>query len=326
MDIFETFVTKPDELDEHFQIIQAQGIPEKFTKEFLNSIGFKKPNSVLYVKLFKILGLIDEEEQPNHSRYSKFIESNSQSQLIIAELVSKSYAEIFNIDTHAHKLPDEKLFSLFRQRMGKEKSETIVKLVANTFKALADYADWNNFRKSDQNLKSMTTNKTAENEDTSTEEANSPHEEFIVELLNDEVAHDYPSNGASSKNGNLTKERVEKETGETEAKTTKQFEEINDSRSENDVQEDITKSEVEEHSIFLGKALVRRAELLDNMNRHEEAIEAYDDIINYSSEKKYPLGKENITNAYYKKASMLEKLDKSEKALDAYNNFIQRFG
>lgn len=322
MDIYETFVTKPEELSKRFQVIREQGVPKIFDKHFLADLGFQKPNSVLYVKLFKTLGLIDEKGQPDQSLYPSFVKSENQSKLLLARLVKKKYVNVFETNNHAHKLPEEKLFELFQKQMDSNKSDTIVKLVANTFKVVSQYADWDSFQNQNSNQSSnfMQANKSQE---VNPKEADTPHEEFILELMNGESSHDY-SNGS---NGTQTVMKQERNTDEDEISSmNEQIEKIIGAPDKNGEHKKKTETSGKGHSIFLSKALIRRAELLEDMDKFQEAIEAYDEIISYSDSNQYPLGQENITNAYYKKASLLEKLDKCEKALNAYNEFIQRFG
>lgn len=324
MNIYRTFVTKPEKAKKVFKKVRSKGIPEVFDQEFLTDLGLKKPNSVLYVNLFKKLGLIDKDGFPNQSFYPKFVGTDEQSESIIAQLVSEKYAEVFEKDKHAHKLPAEKLLSLFRDQMGNGKSKTIVKLVSNTFKALAQYADWDSFNSQNQTAKTMSSPGTEESETTSSEKPETPHEEFILELMNGD-AHSYSANGSG-----IAKEKsegsVESTTVEVTSEVNARTERAGVSKPDNSQRENSEKNEMEEPSVFLSKALLQRAELLESMDRLNEAIGAYDDIIEYSNNKKYPLGHENITNAFYKKASMLEKMGKSEKALAAYEDFIQRFG
>ncbi|MFH5833499.1 DUF5343 domain-containing protein [Halalkalibaculum sp. DA3122] len=143
MNIFETFVTKSTQLDEALEKIRKQDIPEYFNQDFLEQIDLKRPNSIHYVMLFKKLGLVDENDEPFLEFYSQFVESEDRSRALIAELVKKAYARLYEQDKEIHKLPKTKIHNLFRQVMGDEKSNTFVQLVADTFIALTKYADWN---------------------------------------------------------------------------------------------------------------------------------------------------------------------------------------
>lgn len=322
MGMYETFITNADELDKSFQTIRSRGVPNTFDEKFLAGMGFERPNTLLFVKLFKQLGLIDSEGNPDKFYYSKFAESEDQAKVIIAKLVSEKYAEILEEDEHVYKLKQKKLLSLFQKQMGSEKSKTIVKLVANTFKELCRYADWKEFHNVDQIRDYLSNGQTKKHNSV---KAKTPHEEFILELMNGEEAHEYPINGSGvvkdhPKHANGVKKKNSNGHKPQEKKATTA------SLAVNKRQNGVGNPKANKESIFLSKALVRRAELLEDMSRHKEAIAAYSDIIKYSDERQFTLGEENILNAYYKRAFMLEKIDKGEKALKAYDDLIKQFG
>ncbi|MDR8390222.1 DUF5343 domain-containing protein [Aliifodinibius sp. S!AR15-10] len=143
MNIFETFVTKSNTLEQALIKIRDQGVPDSFNQSFLEGLDITKPNSIHYVILFKKLGFIDEDDKPVLKYYSKFVESAEQSRAIMAARMREAYGRIFELDSEVHKLPSEKIHSLFRKVMGEEKSSTFVQLVTDTFIALSRYADWN---------------------------------------------------------------------------------------------------------------------------------------------------------------------------------------
>lgn len=327
MDIYETFITKPEKLEKALHAIHAKGIPGKFNKQFLDSLGFEKPNSVLYVNLFRNLELIDEDKKPCQSYSSAFEGSKEQSKEVIGQLVKDKYSEIFEIDELAHELPEERLQDLFREKMGDKKSKTIVRLVSDTFKALCQYAFEETKDNSKKKKNEMEKQPQKIHTNGNTETVDSPHKEFILELINGDRSHEY-------KNGHITHAADTNEVKEAEQPVNgnaKVAEPASVKKKEVKDQPDNGSQESNDHAssatdnFLLTKALLRRAELLEDLNRQEEAIEAYSDIINYSSQKKFSIGKDNVTNAYYKKASILEKVDRYEDALVAYNELIHQF-
>lgn len=178
MKIFETFVTKSNQLNEALIKIQGREIPEFFNQDFLEELDLKRPNSIHYVMLFKKLGLINEDEEPILEYYSQFVESEERSRAVIAELVKKAYAQLFELDNNAHRLPEEKIHGLFRQIMGEEKSSTFVQLVADTFIALSKYADWNS---------SLTVTVEESNSEEEPEDEIEQHEEYSSEMIDTAV-------------------------------------------------------------------------------------------------------------------------------------------
>ncbi|MEX0930040.1 MAG: hypothetical protein WDZ53_11570, partial [Balneolales bacterium] len=74
---------------------------------------------------------------------------------------------------------------------------------------------------------------------------------------------------------------------------------------------------------FLSKALTKKADLLQKMNRHEEAIGAFDQIIEFCKGSGKASALPLLSQTYFRKAETLEKTDKPDRALTAYDEFIK---
>lgn len=298
MESYEKFITNPAKLEEVFQMIQKQKAPERFDQDFLEDLGIEEPNSILYVRLFKNLSLITEDEQP-HPKYFHFIESEEQSkQLIAGQIRNNVYRKVFEMDDGAHLRNQKEIRALFHKLMAPGKSETLIRLAADTFLALVRYADWNS--EGQQHHSKKTEESQVSKGMGSLDKATSAHEEFILELMNGVPNHQY-----AYENSSAVEEKV----------------------NEQNIRSDIGYNQVEakEQNKLVIRALQRKAELLERLDRVTDAVEAYNNIINHADESSYPIESEKVLGAFYKKATLLDDLEYYEEALISYDKLIQRF-
>jgi hypothetical protein len=127
--------------------------PDRFTNKFLEDLGFKSTNDRLYIGLFKALGLLDENGVPT-SRYHQFLDQ-SETGKVLATCIQEAYDELFALRKDAQNLSVDEVKGKFKTLTQGSKSDNIIILMANTFKALCDVADW----KSVTNAKINGTNK-----------------------------------------------------------------------------------------------------------------------------------------------------------------------
>ena len=118
--------------------------PERFTNKFLENLNFKSSNDRLYVGIFKALGLVDESNVPT-ARYYEFIDQ-TQTGKILALGIEEAYEDLFNLRKDAQKLTVEEVKNKFRTLTQGQKSDHVLGLMAATFKALCDQADWSTMR------------------------------------------------------------------------------------------------------------------------------------------------------------------------------------
>lgn len=114
--------------------------PERLTNKFLEDLGFKSSNDRLYVGMFKALGLIDSNGVPTQ-RYYEFLDQ-SQTGKILATGIQEAYEDLFNLRKDAQNLSVEEVKNKLKTITQGQKSDNVLLLMANTFKALCDVADW----------------------------------------------------------------------------------------------------------------------------------------------------------------------------------------
>lgn len=120
-------------------VTKAQA-PAKFTLAFLKNLGFKSTNDRLYLKLFKDLGLLDGSGVPNKT-YFEFID-RTQTAKILGKQIMDAYSDLYALNKEAHKMTKTEVKNKFRTLSQGSKSDNVLDLMAKTFKALAENADF----------------------------------------------------------------------------------------------------------------------------------------------------------------------------------------
>ena len=115
--------------------------PERFTNKFLEDLGFKSSNDRLYIGLFKALGLLDENSAPT-SRYHQLLDQ-AETGKVLAMGIQEAYEDLFALRKDAYKLTIDEVKGKLKTLTQGQKSDNIIQLMSNTFKALCDIADWN---------------------------------------------------------------------------------------------------------------------------------------------------------------------------------------
>ena len=118
--------------------------PERFTNKFLENLNFKSTNDRLYVGVFKALGLLDENGVPT-SRYYEFIDQ-TQTGKVLAIGIEEAYEDLFNLRKDAQNLTIDEVKNKLKTLTQGQKSDNVLSMMASTFKALCDLADWSETR------------------------------------------------------------------------------------------------------------------------------------------------------------------------------------
>ena len=121
-----------------FDKISSAKIPEKFSRDFLNTtIGLKASSDRALIPLLRNLGFIDQSGTPTKA-YPLL--KGDKKETAIADGVKKAYAPLFDADQEAFRLTGDKLKSLVAQIAGTDDSMT--NRIAFTFSALAKLGDF----------------------------------------------------------------------------------------------------------------------------------------------------------------------------------------
>ena len=114
--------------------------PNAFTQNFIQGLGFKSTNDRLYIGLLKGLGFLDANAVPTE-RYFRFLDQ-SESKKVLAEAIEDAYGDLFSVHTKAYELPLADVKNKLRTLTQGKYSEKVIALMASTFKALTEYAEW----------------------------------------------------------------------------------------------------------------------------------------------------------------------------------------
>lgn len=123
-----------------FNSLISARAPEVFTQKFLESLEFKSTNDRLYIGLLKSLGFLEESGAPT-PRYYEFMDQG-QSKGVMAQAVMDAYEDLFNVYTEANRLTVDEVKNKLKTLTQGKHSDKVYGLMANTFRALADYANW----------------------------------------------------------------------------------------------------------------------------------------------------------------------------------------
>lgn len=127
-------------LEAFLNAIQSAQAPDKFTLKFLEQLEFTSSNDRLFLKLLKELGFVDDAGVPLE-RYYRFLDA-SEARRVMAEAVREAYSDIFTVKKDAWKLSEDEVQNKLKTLTQGKRSENVIRWMAKTFKALADYSDW----------------------------------------------------------------------------------------------------------------------------------------------------------------------------------------
>ena len=140
MALIENYLVKADSLHSFLNSIINARAPEKFTIKFLEQLEFTSTNDRLLIGLLKGLGFLDENGIPT-KRYFEFLDQ-SQSKAVLAEAIKEAYSDLFAVNTKINELSAGEIKNKLKTITQGSKSDNVLRLMANTFKSLCDYADF----------------------------------------------------------------------------------------------------------------------------------------------------------------------------------------
>lgn len=140
MALIENYLVKADSLHSFLNSLLNARAPEKFTIKFLEQLEFKSTNDRLLIGLLKGLGFLDDNGTPS-KRYFEYLDQ-SQSKIVLAEAIKEAYSDLFTINTKINELSVNEIKNKLKTITQGSKSDNVLRLMANTFKSLCEYADF----------------------------------------------------------------------------------------------------------------------------------------------------------------------------------------
>lgn len=140
MSLTNSYLTTTKNLESIINSVISAKAPERFTNKFLEDLGYKSSNDRLVIGMFKALGLLDDSGQPLQ-RYFEFLDQ-SQTGKVLAVGIEEAYEDLFNLRKDAQNLTNEEVKNKLKTLTQGQKSDKILSLMAMTFRAFCDIADW----------------------------------------------------------------------------------------------------------------------------------------------------------------------------------------
>lgn len=111
--------------------------PDKFTVEYLQSMGFTSSNDRAFIPLLKELGFLSPDSTPT-ARYLTY-RDRSRSKTVMAAALREAYGDVFHIREYPTTNDRSAVEGLFRSKLNS--TDRVAKLQTMTFYALLDHAD-----------------------------------------------------------------------------------------------------------------------------------------------------------------------------------------
>lgn len=140
MALTNAYLVTTKNLEAFFNAIRSARAPERVSNKFLAQLDFTSSNDRLFIAMLKGLGFIDESGAPTQ-RYYQFLDQ-TQSGRVLADALREAYEDLFAINTKAQDMSVEEIKNKLKTLTLGQKSENVISLMANTFKALSELADW----------------------------------------------------------------------------------------------------------------------------------------------------------------------------------------
>ena len=138
MSLTNAYVQVYGQLPDLFGRISEGSAPEKFTTQHLKDWGYTSSNFRAVIPLLKALGFLSADGSPT-SRYHEY-RNTAQSKRIMAEAIRDAYGDLFTIRAKPTTADRQLIEGKFKSTHNA--SPTTAKLMANTFYALFDLADF----------------------------------------------------------------------------------------------------------------------------------------------------------------------------------------
>jgi len=128
----------------YFDAIQGAEAPERFSIKFLQDLGFSSSNDRLLIGILKDLGFLNADGVPQE-RYFQYLDKDNAG-YALAEGIREAFGDLFTVNKEAHKLDVDGAYNKLRTLYKGTKKDTVVKLIAKTFVALCEVADFTKHR------------------------------------------------------------------------------------------------------------------------------------------------------------------------------------
>jgi Family of unknown function (DUF5343) len=149
----QSYLTSVKNLQGILNAIRSAQAPYKFTRSFLETLGFKANADRFIIGVLKSLGLLDEGGRPTQ-RYFEYLD-RTQSERLMADAIWDAYADLFKVNIKANEMSKQDVISKLKMLSQGKISEAVLNKMAMTFTALVKHGDFSSAgkRKADEEPK-----------------------------------------------------------------------------------------------------------------------------------------------------------------------------
>jgi ribosomal protein S8 len=134
------YLTSVRNLENILSAIQNAQAPERFTFNFLESLGFKSSSDRSIIGVLKALGFLDDVGTPTQ-RYYDFLDQ-TQAPQVLAEAIRDAYADLFRVNVNAHAMNESEVRNKLKTLSQGQLTENVLPKMASTFTNLVKLADF----------------------------------------------------------------------------------------------------------------------------------------------------------------------------------------
>ncbi len=357
MKVSEAFLVNTKNFETIINALVSQNTGEVINSNLLEELGFSDPNDLLVVRILKDFDIIDNNGKPS-KHYQEFKNPNTTKAALARGLVS-AYEKLFKEYPKIHHAPPDKVKQAFEEIFEGRKTDLIIKYISGTFQKVATYVEPTTIdavlqgesvsvnepvvaeAELSQNGNNGSLNSSEKQTETVSQQISS---KSINDLINNFEKQQNPTASSDDEEKNtLSVQEHSKGNEEPEDEDDDPFNFVDEDSSQPSVTPntetiDMAPSDLDiplssstqsgdkptEHE-FVQKALIRKSDLLQKMNRWEELVPTLEEIIKRYDNKEYPGLSEAVSRSIIRRAVALLKLHRTDEALPALNSVITRF-
>jgi hypothetical protein len=133
------YTTRPEDISRLLQKIPTLKVPAgRVDTGYLKTLGFSTVSCGHLLKILKMLGFLDEQDQPS-STWLAYVADERRS-LVLASAVKKAYADLFKTSFCPYLEGDEEILDYLKQNVKASTRERL--LMVQTFRNLSEPADF----------------------------------------------------------------------------------------------------------------------------------------------------------------------------------------
>lgn len=356
MKVSEAFLVNTKNFDAIIETLVKYNAEEPvINSALLEDLCFSDPNDLLVVRILKDFNVIDNDGKPS-TNYEEF-KNPDTTKLALAKGLASAYEHLFEQYPNIHQASEKKIKEAFESIFKGKKTDLIIKYITGTFQKVVSYVgipaidsafkDKSRAEAEKASAVEVEQLSASKNGTHSNSESNPAVSEVeISDKSFDDIVNDIDSAKTSDDEPDLTVREYTKNDESKDQEDPFGFDDIDDSHEETEptskdknidvapVDLDIplsTATQINnsmenltaEHQ-FVQKALLRKSDLLQKMQRWDELLPTLEEIIKRYDNEEHTSLSDAVSRSIIRRATALLKLNKTDKALSALDMVISR--